>query len=146
MHQRSRITNLLINRELVAVCQAETKVLSQFSDIDGNLVTCGIDGAIRTWTQQGSLIKTFAAHEAPVRALVKIGRFVVTGGRDGRLKVWDWENEEWLFDLQNLLHTVWRFVTSYGKLAMASWKVNEIYHIQIWELDEIQEVASKHIS
>jgi WD40 repeat protein len=95
---------------------------------------------------EGSLIKTFAAHEKPVRAIVKIGRFAVTGGRDGRLKVWDWENEEWLFDLQNPVITVWKFIAAYGKLAVVSRMGNDINHIQIWELDEIQEVASQYIN
>jgi WD40 repeat protein len=90
------------------------------------LVTCGLDGAIRTWTQEGSLIKTFTAHEKPVRTVVKIGRFAVTGGKDGRLKVWDWENEEWLFDLQNPVITVWKFITAYGKLAVTSKMENDI--------------------
>jgi len=140
------VTNLLINRKLVAVCQAEANLPSQISDIDGNLVTCGLDGTIRTWTQEGSIIKSFAAHEAPVRALVKTGKFAITGGRDGRLKVWDWENRQWLFDLQNSVPTVWKVATMHRKLAIASWMKGELYHIQIWELDEIQEAASKYIS
>jgi WD40 repeat protein len=148
MHQRwSLVTNLLNNRDLVAVCQAEAKLTSQLSDIGGNLVTCGVDGAIRTWTQEGGLVKTFAAHEAPVRGLAKIGRFAVTAGsKDGRLKVWDWENEEWLFDLQDPVHMVSLITTAYEKLAVASWDKNGLHHIQVWELDEIQEVAPKHIN
>ena len=113
-------------------------------------MTCGVDGAIRTWTQEGSLIKTFVAHEAPVRALVKIGKFVVTGGKDGRVKVWDWENEEWLFDLQDLhdpaFAVVGKFTTAYGKLAVALWEKNGLNQIQVWELAEIEEAALEYIS
>jgi hypothetical protein len=62
----------------VAVCQAGAKVALRLSDVEGNLVTRGIYGSIRTWTQEGGFTETFAAHKAPVRGLVKIGKFVVT--------------------------------------------------------------------
>jgi len=146
IHQRSLLTH---SRELIAVCQADTKASSQFSDIDGNLVTCGVDGAIRTWTQGGSLIKTFAALKEPSRALVKIGRFVVTGGKGARLRVWDWENEEWLFDLQDLhdpaFTVVGNFMAAYGKLAVSLWEKNGLNQIQVWELAAIEEAAMECI-
>lgn len=134
----------LLTQTNTAVCQADAIIPSQFSDIEGNLVTCGKDGGIRTWKQEGILIKTFTAHEStPVRAVFKIGRFAVTvGGRDGRLKVWDWQKDEWLFDLQDPVITVWKAVVTDGKLATACRVEDRTYHIRIWELDDIEELAA----
>lgn len=118
--------------------------MTQFSDIGGYMVTCGVDGQIRTWTQQGSLVKTISAHEAPVRGLVLSGRFAVTvGSSDGRLKVWDWEKEEWLFDLLGPLRVVLLMESTAEKLAVASWERKDeasgevIHKVQVWDLSEL---------
>lgn len=70
----------------------------QVLDIHGNLVTCGMDGAMRTWKPAGSHVKaSFPTHETPVRELVKIRRFAAIGGKNGRIKVW----QKMAFDLQD---------------------------------------------
>lgn len=132
----------------MAVCQTEARQTQLYLDIDGSLVTCRLDGSVRTWTQDGTLVKTFTGHEAPVRGLVRVGRLVVTiGTKDGRIKVWDWESERWLFDLQDPLHLIAVMTTGYGKLAVTSWSTGEsaeLYHIQVWDLDQVQDFASRH--
>jgi WD40 repeat protein len=140
----------------MAVCQAEARTVPQLSDIDGNLVTCGKDGLVRTWTQEGRLVKTFATHDTAVRRIVKIGTFAITvGSSDGRLKVWDWEKEgepEWLFDLlEKPAYMVSLATTANGKLAVASWDDRESWEVKIapqriqaWDLDTIQQLASQH--
>ncbi|EPE24832.1 WD40 repeat-like protein [Glarea lozoyensis ATCC 20868] len=130
--------------ELVAVCQTDALVSSQYGDIDGKLVTCGLDGKIRTWTQKGDLLETFAAHEAPVRALAMAGRFVVTGARDGTLKVWDWDKKDMLFEFGDPeLRLLSGFGTAHGMLYTDSGKSGlGPHHVQIWDLGEIERVAT----
>lgn len=121
---------------------------SQVSNIDGGLATCGMDGVVRHWTEKGELVKTVPAHDGPVRGLVRIRQVAVTGGKDGRLKVWDWENSAWLFDLQDPLITVWKFVHADGRLAVASWDKNDRsqWRIQVWQLNQVHEAALEHIN
>lgn len=107
-----------------------------------------MDGTVLTWTQAGVLINTITAHEAPMRGFVRVGRFAISiGTKDGVLKVWDWESQKWLFNLQDPATLIANVTTAHGKLAVASWtESSELNRIQVWDLGEIQEAASRHIS
>ena len=129
------------------MCQSKTKGAAQITDIDGHLVSCRMDGVVRTWTQDGVLLESLVADDKAIRALTKIGRFMVTVGTyDGRLKVWDWDNEQWLFDLQEDHGYVFsKFTTAYGRLAVTSWKP-DIHTVQVWDIDEIHKAGLRCVS
>ncbi|CAH0027681.1 unnamed protein product [Clonostachys rhizophaga] len=114
---------------------------------DGNLITGGIDGTIKTWTQDGELVDSFVAHGVPVRGLGKVGQFLVTiGTSDGRIKLWDWQSRKWLVDLQEPVGFIRNATTGHGKLAILSkGESGETHNVQVWALDLIEQFASRHV-
>ena len=131
--------------ELIASCQTEAIVPSQFTDVDGNLVTCGLDGVIRIWTDNGGLLQSFTAHDSPVRAVAKTGNFIVSGAKDGTLRVWDWGKKEMLFQFQDPKYTLWQFTATDKRLATAM-KKGGIFYIQVWDLEEIEKYTPEQVS
>lgn len=93
---------------LVAKIDPAVRQMPQISDVQGQMVTSGVDGKIRTWTRDGVLVKTVEAGSVPIRGIVHFGEklAVVAGSGDGRVRVWDWEKEEPLFDLDDPLRMV----------------------------------------
>lgn len=132
----------------MAACQGEARVASQLTDFDQSMITCGLDGAIRTWTQHGQMEKEFpGVHDGSVRGIVKIGKFAVTGGaKDGKLKLWDWGKEKWLFDLQDSGTIISHMIADFGKLGVASWDRKDGLTVQVWTLNEIDEFALRFVT
>lgn len=62
---------------------------------------------------------------------------MVSGTKDGTLRVWDWEEKEMLFKFQDPKYTLWQFAATYRELAR-SMKKDGIHHIQAWDLEEIE--------
>ncbi|CAH0054033.1 unnamed protein product [Clonostachys solani] len=131
---------------LVAERQTQARQTQLYTNFDGRMITSGLDGCVRIWEQDGTLLETFTAHDAPMRGLVKVGRFVVTiGTRDGRIKLWDWGSKTYLTDLQEPVGLIANVATGYGRLVVSSWKGSrELHQIQIWNLDEIERFASEY--
>ncbi|CAI6091758.1 unnamed protein product [Clonostachys chloroleuca] len=119
-----------------------------YTSFDGRMITSGLDGCVRVWEQDGTLLEAFTAHDAPMRGLVKVGRFVVTSGTtNGRIKLWDWDSKTYLTDLQESVGLIANVTTGYGRLVVSSWKGSrELHQIQIWRLDEIETFASRYRS
>uniref|UniRef100_A0A0B7K0Y6 Uncharacterized protein n=1 Tax=Bionectria ochroleuca TaxID=29856 RepID=A0A0B7K0Y6_BIOOC len=117
-----------------------------YTNLDSRMITSGLDGCVRVWKQDGMHLETFTAHDAPMRGLVKVGRFVVTiGTTDGRVKLWDWGNKAYLTDLQEPVGLIANVTMGYGRLVVSSWKGSrELHQIQIWDLDEIETLASRY--
>ncbi|CAG9982856.1 unnamed protein product [Clonostachys byssicola] len=127
---------------LVAERQTQARQTQLYTNFDGRMITSGLDGC----EQDGTLLETFTAHDAPMRGLVKVGRFVVTiGTTDGRIKLWDWASKAYLTDLQESVGLIANVTTGYGRLVVSSWKGSrELHQIQIWDLDEIERFASEY--
>ncbi|VUC25668.1 unnamed protein product [Clonostachys rosea] len=136
------------NGKLKAERQSEARhTLLYVNTNDGNLLTGGIDGTIKTWTQDGELLHSFIAHEVPVRGLARAGQFLVTiGTKDGRVELWDRQSRKWLVDLQEPIGFIRNYTTGHGKLAILSKSgPGEPHNVQVWDLDLIEQFASRHV-
>ncbi|VUC29395.1 unnamed protein product [Clonostachys rosea] len=132
---------------LVAERLTHARQTQLYTNYDGHMITSGLDGCVRIWEQDGTLLETFTAHDAPMRGQVMVGRFIVTiGTKDGRIKLWDWASKTYLTDLQEPVGLIANVATGYGKLVVSSWKgSSELHQIQIWDLDEIEKFASRYL-
>lgn len=138
------------------------KQMSQITDRDGKMVTCGVDGRIRTWTQDGSPLTTLAVsdeHE-PIRGVNFIGEklAVVAGSSGGWVQVWDWENQVLLFKLEEPLQMVYTIISDGKKVGVTShanlpdptesdapkdWVSAVTSRVQVWDMEDIRKAADK---
>ncbi|CAI6094322.1 unnamed protein product [Clonostachys chloroleuca] len=136
------------NGKMKAERQTEARHTTLYVNTNnGNLLTGGIDGTIKTWTQDGELVHSFIAHEVPVRGLARVGQFLVTiGTSDGRIKLWDWQSRKWLVDLQGSIGFIRNYAAGHGKLAILSdGEPRGARNVQVWDLDLIEQFASRHV-
>lgn len=148
--------------ELDASQTGGVKQMPNITDHDGKMITCGGDGKIRTWTQDGSLLTTLAVwdeHE-PIRGVVYIGEklAVVAGSLGGWVQVWDWENQVPLFKLEEPLQMVYTIISDGKKVGVTShaslpgpvesdaprdWVSAVTSRIQVWDMKDIRKAAAK---
>lgn len=148
--------------ELDASQTGGVKQMPDITDHGGKMVTCGVDGKIRTWTQDGSLLTTLAVCDEPepIRGVVYIGEklAVVAGSLGGWVQVWDWKNRVPLFKLEEPLQMVYTIisdgkkvgVTSHARLpgpvesdAPKDWVSAVTSRIQVWDMEDIRKAAGK---
>lgn len=116
-----------------------------YLNVDDNMVTGGNDGVVRTWTQDGDLLSSFQAHPGSIRGLFKVGRFLITvGATDGTIKIWVRTTEKWVADLQDPVSgRIDLAIMGSGKLAISWIPSGDHRRVQVWDLKQIQDFASK---
>jgi serine/threonine protein kinase/WD40 repeat protein len=55
---------------------------------DGLVASAGIDGVVRVWKLDGTLVHTFRGHGAAVKGVTFAGRLVVSGAEDHQVRLW----------------------------------------------------------
>jgi WD40 repeat protein len=81
-----------------------------------------------------------------VRGLVWVEDYLISGGMDGRLQVWDYKNEQPVFELRDQVSAVWQLASGWDKLAVAL-RVGDGKHIvELWTLPDIKDRRTKEIA
>ncbi|KAM7413363.1 hypothetical protein PAMA_020652 [Pampus argenteus] len=75
-----------------------------------DLVSCGGSGVVRLWNSLHShLVGQFTAHNRDLGSIVMTvspcGKYLVTADREGTLKTWDIQEEQWCLETPGCLHT-----------------------------------------
>jgi WD40 repeat protein len=55
---------------------------------DGLVTSAGIDGVVRVWKLDGTLVHTFRGHSAAVKGIAFAGRHIVSGSEDHQVRLW----------------------------------------------------------
>ncbi len=58
---------------------------------EGLIASAGIDGTVRVWKLDGTLLHTWRGHAAAVKGCAFVGAHVVSGAEDHRVRIWDLE-------------------------------------------------------
>ncbi|GAA6051818.1 hypothetical protein JCM3770_004989 [Rhodotorula araucariae] len=109
--------------EFLALLQGHTLLVGQmqldpYADL---LVTAGSDGFVLVFSLATyEPLHRIKAHSQSVTSLQFDERFIVTGGNDGRLKLWDTKTAAFLRDLSEPCDTVWRALVRDDKLVSLS--------------------------
>ncbi|BGP47729.1 hypothetical protein JCM10450v2_003594 [Rhodotorula kratochvilovae] len=109
--------------EFLALLQGHTLLVGQmqldpYADL---LVTAGSDGFVMVFSLATyEPLHRIKAHSQSVTSLQFDERFIVTGGNDGRLKLWDTKTGAFLRDLSEPCDTVWRALVRDDKLVSLS--------------------------
>jgi len=87
------VTNFHINSECVAVLKGHNALLSRLilsPQLGGILLSASVDGNLRAWSPEGyTKIYSISAHTGAVTSLACDGSSILTGGSDGRIRLWD---------------------------------------------------------
>jgi hypothetical protein len=81
-----------------------------------------------------------------VRGLVWAEDYLILGGMDGRLQVWDYKNDQPVFELRDQVRAVWQLASGRDKLAVAL-RVGDGKHVvELWTLPDIKDRRTKEIA
>ncbi|KPV75191.1 uncharacterized protein RHOBADRAFT_36032 [Rhodotorula graminis WP1] len=109
--------------DFLALLQGHTLLVGQmqldpYSDL---LVTAGSDGTVMVYSLTTyEALHRIKAHSQSVTSLQFDERFILSGGNDGRLKLWDTKTGAYLRDLSDPCDTVWRALVRDDKLVSLS--------------------------
>ncbi|MGW2725012.1 CHAT domain-containing WD40 repeat protein [Streptomyces sp. NPDC001492] len=87
-HSGTRVRDLPVDPTAPARSRPEVGALA-FAPGDRHLLLASSDGAVRQLDVQGHLVRQWP-HSRPVTELAVAERHLVTGGLDGRIRVWSW--------------------------------------------------------
>lgn len=105
----------------IAHCEGHSKIITQFDNLPENqLMTSSADGTIQTWDwSTGRHISTLAAHENAVRGFFLTNQKMVSGGMDGRVRIWNRTDGTTSHDMRERVRAVWHFVSNDDAIALA---------------------------
>ncbi|KLO10951.1 WD40 repeat-like protein [Schizopora paradoxa] len=129
--------------QCLALLQGHTALVCQmqFSDDSTTLCTGGSDGRIITFSMGSmSAQRRIAAHDSSVTALQFDKDFIVTGGADGRVRLYDTPTGNFVRDLTEPAEAVWKVAFKHDKCAIlckrAGKTVMEIWSYRPSEADD----------
>ncbi|GAA6001079.1 F-box/WD repeat-containing protein [Rhodotorula paludigena] len=116
--------------EFLALLQGHTLLVGQmqldpYNDV---LVTAGSDGFVMVFSLVTyEALHRIKAHNHSVTSLQFDERFIVTGGNDGRFKLWDLRSGAFIRDLAEPCDTIWRALVRDDKIVSLSRREDRIF-------------------
>jgi F-box and WD-40 domain protein CDC4 len=108
---------LMVHSACLAVLRGFTSLVSQLQFLPDTLLTGDSGGALRIWSMKDyAELRRMDAHENSVTSMQNDGTRIVSGGSDGWVKEWDYENGELLRDVVTS-EAVWRVGYAGGRIA-----------------------------
>lgn len=102
-------------------------------------MTSAADGTIRVWDwATGRQISSTTVHGNAVRGFFLADRYIVSGGMDGRVRVWsrtDWSASH---DMRGKARAVWHFVSSRSTIALALLIEDGKHLIEVWDTSVLE--------
>jgi WD40 repeat protein len=97
-------------------------------------MTSAADGTIQIWDwTTGRHISTIAAHGNAVRVFFLTDQRVVSGGMDGRVRIWNRTDGTISHEMREEVRAVWHLVSNTTTIALAL-KVEEEKHlVEMWD-------------
>ncbi|XP_020602709.1 F-box/WD repeat-containing protein 4-like isoform X2 [Orbicella faveolata] len=119
--------------------------VSNFLITEGQLVTCGMDKSIRTWSLKTGLCDgLYLGHSSDVHSVDCFGEVIVTGSRDKTVKVWSQQSKSCVHTI-HVQDNVWAVSlnpSTRSVVSGSSGHTGGVSPLQLWDIDSGRLVAN----
>lgn len=138
-------------RQCIALLQGHTALVCQLQLTGSVLATGGSDGRVITFllskratgqttgsSHHMSALRRIAAHDSSVTALQLDEHWLVTGGNDGRVRLYDARTGEFVRDLTSPAEAVWKVAHKFDKCVVMCKRAGKTV-MEIWSFRPSEE-------
>ncbi|KAF6760748.1 WD40-repeat-containing domain protein [Ephemerocybe angulata] len=117
----------------IALLQGHTALVCQLQLSPSLLITGGSDGRVITFSLKTLSVRhRIAAHDCSVTSL-QFDRFIVTGGNDGRVRLYEVGSGRYVRDVGEGGETVWRVVVGWGVCVVVLRRAGRTV-VEVWSM------------